>query len=345
MEGLVMRKLSYEEVKEFIEGNGCKLLSTEYKNNSSKLEIRCACGKVFEARFNDFKNGKKQCNECGIRIRTEAIKSRVTFKCEMCNTEKTVKVSAYERAKHHFCCKECQNKWQSIYMVGENNPNFGNGEKIKGEKNYWYGKKMSDEQKRRLSDSKKGKYLGTDNPNHRERYIIKCDWCNEDLEPMTKSEIEAWEHHFCKDKNCRGKWMSEKVKGENHPNYNPNLTDEDRADRRLLTENSDWRNKVYTRDDYTCQCCGQKGGRLNAHHLNGFNWDIKHRTDVNNGVVLCEDCHKEYHKIYGKGNNTIEQFREFLYNKYLKTNDLKYLKTLEDIDIRATLINNLSLVS
>ena len=67
--------------------------------------------------------------------------------------------------------------------------------------------------------------------------------------------------------------------------------------------------------------------------------------DELNGITLCKGCHSELHSIYGYGNNTIEQFREFLYNKYLQTKDLKYLATLEDIDIRKhiMLTNNLSL--
>ena len=65
-----MRKLSYEEVKEFIEGeegNGCKLLSTEYTGSRTKLKIQCACGEVFEKSFGNFKNNnQRQCSKCGI---------------------------------------------------------------------------------------------------------------------------------------------------------------------------------------------------------------------------------------------------------------------------------------
>lgn len=115
--------------------------------------------------------------------------------------------------------------------------------------------------------------------------------------------------------------------------WNPNITDEEREKRRN-GEQIQWRKDVYERDNYTCQCCGDnKGGNLNAHHLNGFHWDKEHRTDINNGVTLCEKCHKEFHKIYGKRNNTITQFREFLFNKYTQTYDLKFLALIENIDL------------
>ena len=56
-------KLTYEEVKEYIESFGYKLLSNEYKNSKTKLEIECPKGHVFEMRFNSFKNGAR-CPKC-----------------------------------------------------------------------------------------------------------------------------------------------------------------------------------------------------------------------------------------------------------------------------------------
>lgn len=52
------------------------------------------------------------------------------------------------------------------------------------------------------------------------------------------------------------------------------------------------------------------------HHINGYNWDIKNRTNVDNGITLNTEVHKKFHKIYGKGNNTKEQFIEFIETLY-----------------------------
>lgn len=102
--------------------------------------------------------------------------------------------------------------------------------------------------------------------------------------------------------------------GESNPRYNQNLTDEEREKKRTLLGESYhvWRNSVFTRDKYTCQCCMSSiSGTLNAHHLNGYNWDIENRVNIDNGVTLCEKCHKEFHVLYGYGDNTIQQYVEF----------------------------------
>lgn len=52
-----------------------------------------------------------------------------------------------------------------------------------------------------------------------------------------------------------------------------------------------WREKVYERDDYTCQICKERGGRLNADHIKPFAEYPELRFDLNNGRTLCEPCH------------------------------------------------------
>lgn len=56
-----------------------------------------------------------------------------------------------------------------------------------------------------------------------------------------------------------------------------------------------WRKKVFERDNYTCQKCGEKGGILNAHHI--VHWAVcaEKRYEVSNGITLCEKCHRLVH--------------------------------------------------
>ena len=101
--------------------------------------------------------------------------------------------------------------------------------------------------------------------------------------------------------------------GEKNPNWNPNLTEEDRLHSRKYPEYEKWRKEVYERDNYTCQKCKSKrGGDLVAHHINGYHWDKDSRIEVDNGATLCEPCHKEFHATYGYGDNDLFQFAQFM---------------------------------
>ena len=88
---------------------------------------------------------------------------------------------------------------------------------------------------------------------------------------------------------------------------------------RTTFEYNNWRKQVYKRDNYTCQCCKMKRisnnqPSLNAHHIENFASNLSKRTDIDNGITLCEICHAKFHKIYGKQNNTLSQLQEFIQN-------------------------------
>lgn len=95
-----------------------------------------------------------------------------------------------------------------------------------------------------------------------------------------------------------GKWI-----GENHPNWKGGISSE----RQLFNSSKnakEWRISVFERDAYTCQKCGQIGYKLNAHHIIPFAVNKELRLDLNNGITLCESCHRIEHKINGKPKTT-----------------------------------------
>jgi len=57
------QKLTYEDVKEYIESRGYKLLSKEYKNSITKLELRCPEGHKFWMTYGNFQQ-EHRCPEC-----------------------------------------------------------------------------------------------------------------------------------------------------------------------------------------------------------------------------------------------------------------------------------------
>lgn len=73
-----------------------------------------------------------------------------------------------------------------------------------------------------------------------------------------------------------------------------------------------WRKSCYERDNYTCQKTGVSGGRLVVHHLNNFAEFPELRTAIDNGITLSDQSHREFHKLYGRKNNTKKQIDEFV---------------------------------
>ncbi len=74
-----------------------------------------------------------------------------------------------------------------------------------------------------------------------------------------------------------------------------------------------WRKACFERDNFTCQkCMDSKGGNLRVHHINNFADFPELRTSIENGITLCCLCHNEFHKTFGRKNNTYKQLQEFL---------------------------------
>jgi len=99
--------------------------------------------------------------------------------------------------------------------------------------------------------------------------------------------------------------MSNSKSGKNHPNWKGGMTPLCKAIRNL-SQNKTWIQKVFKRDNYTCQECGDStGGNLEAHHIVSFtsiisDYNIKSTEDaikcdflwdIDNGITYCVDCH------------------------------------------------------
>jgi hypothetical protein len=57
-----------------------------------------------------------------------------------------------------------------------------------------------------------------------------------------------------------------------------------------------WRRAVLLRDGFRCQRCGVEGGKLHAHHVLPWASYPDQRTDIDNGLTLCEECHRAEHR-------------------------------------------------
>lgn len=143
------------------------------------------------------------------------------------------------------------------------------------------GKKLSEEHKKSISDSHKG--FTPWNKGKKGLYTLSEE---------TKNKIR------------------EANSGKNHYNWQGGKTSEAMVIRNSIKYKA-WRLDVYERDNYTCKKCSQRGGYLEAHHIESFNLNTAMRTEVNNGITFCKKCHRNFHNIYGYKNDK-NQLKEFL---------------------------------
>jgi len=136
--------------------------------------------------------------------------------------------------------------------------------------------------------------------------VVQCENCGEEFKKH-KSEIRKNEHdlHFC----CQDCWY-EYNQGENHYSWKGGQQE------RLTPEYREWRQAVLKRDGKRCRTC-QSTENLEVHHIKPFGDFPDLQTDVDNGVVLCQQCHQnvtgeelEYAKLFDLVATTEHQYCE-----------------------------------
>lgn len=233
-----------------------------FKSQERRIKRICkTCGKSFEITMSAFKKGEgKYCSkEC---FYADSVK--VERKCKKCGKTFYVYPSEITKGNGLFCSVDCRAK----YYSGERNNKWTGGGK---------------------------------------EYI--CIMCGKKFINPPSKEKQGRAKFCCNE--CAIKYRSKYYVGENASNWKGGITPVVNA-YRTSTKYSNWRISCMARDNFTCQKCGAKGVMLNVHHIKSvkeiFNeYNIKMRDDymnckelwdLNNGITLCEECHKEIH--FGK---------------------------------------------
>ena len=145
--------------------------------------------------------------------------------------------------------------------------------------------------------------------------ICKCA-CGKIVE-RNNSEIKRGHVNSCGCLKNKAFVNAKKVRGKEHGMWKGGVVSE-RESHMQRKEYKDWRKAVYERDGYTCQKCGATGRKLNAHHIEGYRENKEKRTDINNGITFCYKCHMEYHRIYGKTNNSVNQIIQYTHKQQIQ---------------------------
>lgn len=230
------------------------------------------------------------------------------------------KLSVEECAKKFNCSSMPIRRAIREYNIPKRNISESLKEIFKDKTNHpKYGWKTPKEVKDKISNSQP--YKGTNHQTNTGRTQFKVG--RETTPAMRESSSivskRMWEENPDYLPSCNRKlWRedyerlcSTRARGENNGNWNENVEFYRRA-RNWLNCVYEWHYKIFERDDYTCWICGRRGEILNAHHTYPFNQIIedfvnKYGEDMErlklyypfitleNGITLCEKCHKELH--------------------------------------------------
>lgn len=182
--------------------------------------------------------------------------------------------------------KGSSNPWNKG-MKGYTNKGSFVSEKVQGKNNAFYGKHHTIESKNKIS-----KNSGMKNKQEVREKVSKS-LTGRKLKNTTKLKLKNQQHKRIKEgkHNFWKGGISKYYQLLNHALRN--------------SQWDDWREKVFERDEYTCQECGLHSGngkavKLHPHHIHYVKKCVDENKldliyDIDNGVTLCEECHKIIH--------------------------------------------------
>lgn len=297
-------KYSYEFMRHSVEEKEYKLITTEdeYVNSSTKLKLICKLGHECSISFSNLYTNNRGCKLCGVEKRASKRRTPLDSVIKVIEGNGYKIISGLDKYKNTYESRlilKCPegHEWKEVTYKS-----FNKGHRCPTCKKV----AKYDIEFARESFNKRGFNLLANEYNHAHfKMPYTCNLHPEKIQFISLSCV-------LRGINCKECFI-ESISGSNSYMWNENLTDEERIIGRDYPEYSQWRKDVFGRDNYTCQCCGKSEGRdLIAHHLDAYHWCIEKRTDIDNGITLCENCHNEFHKQYWNHNNTKEQFYEFM---------------------------------
>jgi 5-methylcytosine-specific restriction endonuclease McrA len=131
--------------------------------------------------------------------------------------------------------------------------------------------------------------------------IIKCIVCGNEFK-VKNSHIH---NRFCCSKACQNQNQRNQTGSKNN-NWRNGATKKNAVGRNTV-KYKEWMLEVFKRDHYTCQRCGIKNEKINAHHIKQWVSNKKLRYVTSNGITLCYECHKHIHGMMKKKNTILKK--------------------------------------
>ena len=335
------KKLTIEDVKIFLKENDtnceCTLLSSEYINNTTPLKLKCnLCGEIYYRDYAHLKRGRYKCSNCSNKSRVFVNKSSIQevksfleqydiyHECTLISQDYINSTTKLELRCN--CCgnifyrdfNHIKRKRFRCEMCGE----------LSGAKKLKYTEEQAKEILLQKGYKMTGQYINASTP-----FEAICS---------NGHQVNIILSHFLVGHSGCRICANKSISGENHYNWKGGESEVIDILRKSIKE---WKKDVLARDNYTCCLTGSKTD-LVVHHLIGFNTIVnesiqetkipllrklsdyddskdflllkeavlnKHTISI--GITLAREVHDLFHSLYGKGNNTLEQFEEF-YRRY-----------------------------
>lgn len=285
------------------------ILLSEYKNNRQKLDLICPNGHKIKMNYDCFSRGVR-CRNCYYESKKGKYKLSIEEVRNILENENYTLLSEDYQGVHSKIKYQCSNGHINEQVFSD----FQQGYRCK---------KCAED---KASERYRFDYNFVKNEFEKRGYkLASTDYKNMDHKlkficPNGHEGEMTFASFYKNNCDCFDCGLL-KLKGENHHNWNPEITDEERENKRRSEEYSLWTKTILEKYNYTCYSCLKVGGDMASHHLNGYHWAIDERFLLDNGVALCSDCHREFHNLFGYKYNTREQFIEFMTikNKELST--------------------------
>lgn len=206
--------------------------------------------------------------------------SQVTKSCANCGISYSVKKSRADKSR--YCCNPCKRSGSSLAQRGRAMPTGCIKEKYGNYTRLQLASKCG-------HLTKKGRtYCAKCRENLMGKVSILCAICSTAFLTHKSSALK----YKCCSMECRNKSIAIRQAGEKSHLWKGGITS-DAMRIRNSAEYAAWRKTVMDRDDYTCNICGVRGGKLCVDHIKSFSLYPALRFDTENGRTLCYSCHQK----------------------------------------------------
>ena len=147
-----------------------------------------------------------------------------------------------------------------------------------------------------------------------EKYWVFCKNCGKSYQTR---DLKV---QFCS-KKCMDLW--ENHKNDEHLGQAKNFGQVDKS------RYKKWRHSVYNKFDRKCAICGTEDKKLHAHHVVRWADSVELRYEIDNSLLVCEDCHSMIHGYsIGTGTKILKNKERIkkIRKKYIKIANILYRK-------------------